>query len=101
LRFSNTFFYTDLFFHNKSGNFGGFVRRPNGPFPGPGTPGPGGYYAPPPPPGAGGYPMQATTIYTMQTRQQTVPLMTQDPDEAFKVNMSPPPYEQIVQKTNR
>ena len=39
-------------------------------------------------------------VYYMQTRQQTVPLMTQDPDQVFKTNASPPPYEQIVTQTN-
>lgn len=86
----------------KSSSFGANRSQPCAFPPAGGVP-PAGYYAPPP----GSYPMrqgpiyQQTGAYTMQTRQQTVPLMMQDPDEAFKVNMSPPPYEEIVRKTNR
>ena len=40
-------------------------------------------------------------VYNMQTRQQNVPLMTQDPDQVFKVNMSPPAYEDVVTRINR
>ncbi len=54
------------------------------------------YYPPNPPPPNQGY---RTTNYSMSqsyNMQTRVPL--QDPDEAFKVNSSPPPYSEIVKE---
>lgn len=51
----------------------------------------GGVYVPPNNPG---YPTQQG--FNMQTRTDFVQVPMQDPDEAFKVNNSPPPYSETV-----